>query len=190
LTFVYVLSQPGCDLEQVARAPILLSWLNSCLLPLTAGKRHGRKLNLREAARLVHELRAVGQAIELLTRGDFEVIVDGDDYLIRAQTTQASSQRRFWQLNGPSNQQFNTVEIRCTPDIVRRIDKAGKARRSNPDALPDPLSPSEILRVIGNSLAARQQSIKRIERRGDFLMIEYESATGTPGREERLVSSL
>ena len=108
---------------------------------------------------------------------------------VRAQTRQLPSKEDFLaQRESPQNSSWKP-EVRCTPELVRKIDGAGKARRTNSNATPYYRSPSQLLRVIGNSVALEQQRIKRVERRGDVVIIEYESFSGTPGREERLVAS-
>lgn len=138
---------------------------------------------------LGQDLRAVGQAIEALRLRDFRVLTDEHDFLIKGQRTAWAKDPISSPRGAVADQAPDWVELRCTPEIISRIDVAGRANRSASNVMPDPLSPSQILRAVGNSLARRQAKLKRVERRGDNVIIEYESESGMTLIEERFISS-
>ena len=93
-------------------------------------------------------LRCLGQTLEGLELKAVEVKTHGDDFVVQA-----------WK-RGTS--MMMDAEKHYTPDDVRKIDAAGRARRSPFTGPPDLLSISQILRLAGNYVDRMRGRLLRV----------------------------
>lgn len=139
-------------------------------------------------------LRAIGQAIEAQQWQDYEVFMDGSDYTIRVEAERPpSSEKRRWPLSAASHEEAPGCQIwvlRCTPEVVERLQREGRARRRDPEGLPDPYSPSQVLHVAGAYLERRGARLVRIAKRGLRVFIQFETSVGQEITEEYPLSQL
>ncbi len=132
-------------------------------------------------------LRCVGQAIEALRIRDFEVERDGADFVLRGEAPTGKAKAKAPIL--PS-QNTSNAEIRCTPEVIERLEQEGRARRRDTREMPEPLSASQILRAIGDQLDFRQATPLLIRRRGDTLSVTFETAYEAAVKDERSFTDL
>lgn len=148
-------------------------------------------------AKYAQELRVIGQLIQQLHLVQFEVELADSDFVLRGQApatgdeagVSASGQRiGSRQLLGVG--QMTPVEVRCTPEMMERLERQGRARRGQSRDIPDPASPSELLRTIGSYLDRQDAKPKRIIRAAGFLTLELLTAEGAERQDQWYISSL
>jgi len=93
-------------------------------------------------------LRCLGQTLEGMTLKAVEVRTHRDDFIVQA-----------WK-RGTS--MMMDMEKHYTPDEVRRLDQAGRARRKPFSGPPDLLSISQILRMAGNYIDLARGRLMRV----------------------------
>jgi hypothetical protein len=145
-------------------------------------------------------LRAIGQALEVLKFGSFELEFAGGDFLVygSAETsTEQEEARRIrerlrklvWEALPGETASETEIEsamstwpaklhLRYTPKDMDRLEEAGKAKRRTDAGVPDIANLSQLLRTIGAYVEKRQLRLVRISRYGESLAIEYEHAGG------------
>jgi hypothetical protein len=121
-------------------------------------------------------LRAIGQNLEELNFKAFDIKSEGKDYLVRAAASP------------------EVGELRYTPEDIQRLERQGRLRRSDPFGTPDFISPSQILRAVGDYLDTKDGRLVGISRRAPegaapLLTIEYDTRRDRK-REEFLFSAL
>jgi hypothetical protein len=163
----------------------------------------------REYAQL---LRAIGQALEVLNFGDFEMAVAGRDFVVRgtavASTEQAEAQairtrvRKFvWEsLPGAAASEAEIefamstwpaqLDLRYTTKDMDRLQQDGKAKRRTPAGVPDVAGLSQLLRTIGAYVEQKKARLMKISRYGESLVIEYDTVTGETREEKVTAGSL
>lgn len=163
----------------------------------------------REYAQL---LRAIGQALEVLHFGSFEMEVAGGDFVVRGtvdtSTEQAEARairakvRRFvWEsLPGAAASEAEIefamstwpvqLDLRYTPKDMDRLEQDGKAQRQSTGGVPDVAGLSQLLRTIGAYVERKQAQLVKISRYGELLVIEYDTVTGETVEEEVSAGSL
>ena len=143
------------------------------------------------------EFRVIGQVIEELHLVQFEVELIDSDYVDRGQAlstgdqpggSRANTRMATRQLFGLGD--TTPAEVRCTPEIMERLERQGRARRGQSMDMPDPGSPSELLRAIGNYLDRQNARPKRILRAAGFLTLELQAADGVDRQDQWYISSL
>ena len=164
-----------------------------------------------ESLPLAQRLRSIGQALEDLRVQDFELETDGDDFVVRGQAapkvveppileTKASSAGGLRRLFGgsaprqpeppPPPPEPTVVDLRFTPEDISLLDSNGRTKRQETAAMPDFYSVPQVLRTIGDYLERLERKLLRVERQGATVTIEYETAYGETGAEERTAASL
>jgi len=163
----------------------------------------------REHAQL---LRAIGQALEVLNFGTFEMEVAGGGFVVRGtvdtSTEQAEARairervRRFvWEAlpGAPASEAeiefaMSTwpaqIDLRYTPKDMDRLEQDGKAKRQSTAGVPDVASLSQLLRTIGAYVEEKRARLVKISRYGESLVIEYDTVTGETSQEEVSAGSL
>lgn len=74
--------------------------------------------------------------------------------------------------------------------MIERLERERRAKRQDPKTMPEPLSPSQLLRAIGDQLDLREATPYLIRRRGDIVSVTFETPYETLLHDERLVSDL
>jgi hypothetical protein len=145
-------------------------------------------------------LRAIGQALEVLKFGTFDMEFSGGDFLVHgsAETSTEQEQARkiregllkvVWEaLPGETASEAEIdlamstwpakVHLRYTPKDMDRLEEAGKAKRKRVAGVPDVASLSQLLRTIGAYVQKKRARLVRISRYGESLAIEYDSFGG------------
>jgi hypothetical protein len=163
----------------------------------------------REYAQL---LRAIGQALEVLNFGTFEMVVAGKDVLVRGRAIISTQQeqarvirervRKFvWEAlpgKAASEQEIEfamstwpaKLALRYTPRDVDRLQREGKARRQNAMGVPDVASLSQLLRTIGAYVEQKKARLVKISRSGESLVIQYKTPRGETSEEVVSAGSL
>lgn len=157
-------------------------------------------------------LRAIGQALEILKLGAFEMEVAEEDFVVRGSAVTSSQQqeaeairervRKFvWDaLPGvaaaPAEIEFAMstwpakLDLRYTPNDVNRLQQEGKAKRKGGAAVPDVAKLSQLLRTIGAYVEHKQARLVKISRYGASLAICYETREGKTREESVSAGSL
>jgi hypothetical protein len=112
--------------------------------------------------------------LELLNLKEFELLTEGEDYLVRGNIGTPPSWR--------------PLELRYTPEDIDQLERAGQAKRRDPHAMPRPYSVSQILRVIGDYLDYRGGRLLELSRQRTWVTIHYETEQGQRKEEPRLDS--
>lgn len=134
-------------------------------------------------------LRCLGQAVEQLQLGDFEIELDGADFVLRGEAARSASGTKS-PAGRSSQTERRTVDIKCTPEVIERLEREGRARREDPDGMPEPLSPSQVLRAIGDQLDIRQATPRLIRRQGPIVSVTFDTPYESVLQDEHLVSNL
>ena len=116
-------------------------------------------------------LRAIGQDLEAASMRYFELKAEGEDYLVRSETS------------------AEHLEVRCTPEDIGHLERQGRARRSDPFRTPDFSTLSQVLRAIGHYVDRKDGYLLAVTKRfpslcGRVLSVQYKTARGGPTKEE------
>ncbi len=122
-------------------------------------------------------LRAIGQELEALNLKYFDIKSEGKDYLVQAATSP------------------EPLELRYTSEDIGRLERQGRARRSDPSRTPDLMTLSQALRAIGEYVDRKDCRLVRVSRQVPsgtvpLLSIEYQTGTRDRKKEEIRASSL
>ena len=150
-------------------------------------------------------LRAIGQALEVLNFGTFEMEVAGGDFLVRGSAAASTQQeqarairekiRKFvWEAlpGGMASEQeiefaMSTwpakLNLRYTPKDMDRLEQKGKAKRQSAAGVPDVASLSQLLRTIGAYVEQKKARLVKISRYRESLAIQYETVGGETSEE-------
>jgi hypothetical protein len=157
-------------------------------------------------------LRAIGQALEILNFGTFEMEVAEEDFVVRGTAATSSQQqeaqalrervRKFvWEaLPGGAGSEAELesamslwpakLDLRYTPRDVDRLQQEGRAKRQSSAGVPDVASLSQLLRTIGAYVEQKKSRLVKISRYGESLAIHYETAGGETREESVSAGSL
>jgi hypothetical protein len=146
------------------------------------------------------DLRALGQALEILRVERFEIEPDGKSYLVQILTdrqghrseagpTGESTVRYIWASapDGVPDEEIDTsllyamaktLDLHYTPDDVVRLEKEWRAKRNNPHGMADPSSLSQILRTAGKYLNDKGVYLLKLRRDQQSLVLQYETELG------------
>jgi hypothetical protein len=152
-----------------------------------------------------HDLRALGQALEILRVERFEIEPDGKSYLVQILTdrpgrrsetgpTGETTVRYIWASapDGALDEEIDTnllyamaktLDLHYTPDDVVRLEEEWRAKRNNPHGTADPSSLSQLLRTAGNYLNDKRAHLLKLRRDQQSLVLEYESERGQKNEE-------
>jgi hypothetical protein len=145
-------------------------------------------------------LRAIGQALEVLKFGSFEMEFVGGDFLVHGSaetSTEQEEARRIrerllkvvWEaIPGDTASETEIdlamstwpakLHLRYTPKDMERLEEAGKAKRQTDAGVPDVANLSQLLRTIGAYVEKKRVRLVKISRSGGSLAIEYDQAGG------------
>jgi len=122
-------------------------------------------------------LRAIGQYLETAGLRYFDIRTEGKDYVVHPATSSESQELRF------------------TPSDIVRLEREGRAKRSDPSGTPDLSSISQILRAVGNYIDRKDGYLLEVSkgfpsRTGGVLRIQYRTAMDNRMREEFSASDM
>jgi hypothetical protein len=145
-------------------------------------------------------LRAIGQALEVLKFGSFEMEFVGGDFLVHGSaetSTEQEEARRIrerllkvvWEAVPGDTASEAEIDLamstwpaklylRYTPKDMERLEEAGKAKRQTDAGVPDVANLSQLLRTIGAYVEKKRVRLVKISRYGESLAIEYDQAGG------------
>lgn len=157
-------------------------------------------------------LRAIGQALEVLNFGSFEIEVANQDFLVRGSAVASTEQevaqairermlKFVWEaLPGYAASEAELdfamstwpvqLNLRYTPKDVDRLEQQGKAKRESAARVPDIASLSQLLRTIGAYVEQKRARLVRISRYGESLAIQYDTVEGEMKEEAVSAASL
>jgi hypothetical protein len=163
--------------------------------------RHNKELSrMNQPPEYAQLLRAIGQALEVLKFGSFEMEFAGGDFLVYGSADTSTEQeearrirerlRKFvWEALPGETASETEIEsamstwpaklhLRYTPRDMDRLEEAGKAKRQTDAGVPDVANLSQLLRTIGAYVEKKQVRLAKISRYGESLAIEYDQANG------------
>jgi len=122
-------------------------------------------------------LRAIGQDLEALNLKYFEITSEGKDYLVQTATSP------------------EPLELRYTPEDIGRLEREGRAKRSDPSRTPDLSTLSQALRAIGQYIDRKEARFVRLSRQVpsgaiSLLSVEYQTGMRERKKEELRASGL
>ncbi|HEX7229112.1 MAG TPA: hypothetical protein VF452_01870 [Candidatus Binatia bacterium] len=155
--------------------------------------------------------RAIGQALETLNLQIFELEPTGEDFLIRGHLSQpdtsanalsqasletvwgnlppiASEYRR--EQNEPSVSLLSCVELQYTRKDIERFEEEGRAKRADPNRVPEHSSLSQVLRSVGAYLVQKRARLIKLWRDSDSVSLEYQTAAGSMLKDKLVVGEL
>lgn len=167
---------------------------------------------MTEANEYAQLLRAIGQALEVLNFGSFEMEVTDQDFLVRGRAVTSTEQEEarvirekvikfVWEaLPGEKASEAEIdfamstwpakLDLRYTAKDVDRLQQEGKAKRQNAAGVPNVASLSQLLRTIGAYVEEKQARLVKIVRYGESLAIQYDTVGGERREEKVSASSL
>jgi hypothetical protein len=157
-------------------------------------------------------LRAIGQALEVLKFGTFEMEFVGGDFLVHgsAETSPEQEEARrireqllkvVWEeIPGDTASEAEIdlamstwpakLHLRYTPKDMERLEEAGKAKRQTGAGVPDVANLSQLLRTIGAYVEKKNVRLVKVSRYAESLVIEYDQAGGARRTETVSAGSL
>ena len=122
-------------------------------------------------------LRAIGQDLEAARLRYFDIRIEGKDYLVQPATSSKS------------------LELRYTPEDIGRLERQGRARRSDPSRTPDFSSLSQVLRAIGHYIDDKEGYLLGVSKKAPslgarVLSVQYKATTGSSRQEEFSASGI
>ena len=143
---------------------------------------------MSESGRYAEQLRVLGQVIEAYAANDFDVEVDGEEYVVRSpgsppKPTGSLLDRLFSRLQdrdsaaGSASGEMLQV-ARLSQDNIARWETAGQAARRDQSAVPDAYGLSQKLRAVGEYLESMDAEPRRISKTGTNVVVEYATAGG------------
>jgi len=156
------------------------------------------------------ELRTVGQGLEALDVGDFDLKAEGDGYFALAIPHQpvtanhaAGNVKKALQsawLRVTGRRSFDrkldegapgVFRVLFTPQGLLRLERAGRARRSASSAgIPNLKKLAQVLRMVGEHLDARSGRLLKVSKRGNWIAFEYTTVARRHRTEEWKISEL
>jgi hypothetical protein len=136
-----------------------------------------------------HDLRAIGQSLEMGGITVFELKTESGRYVVSGTRDQPSSvidSIRQW-LRGKGNDASGTFHY--TAQDIEEIDRQGKSQRVRPGRLPDFYSLSNILRTLGGYLNSKDAELLELHKRPLTVTLLYQNNHGHPNMEDRTIAS-
>lgn len=157
-------------------------------------------------------LRALGQALELLNVGAFDMEVAEENFVVRGRLLPSkftigerlapeSAVREIWG-SMPQSSTFRnappaiplaplaTLELTYSPKDVDRLEKEGQAKRSNPAGMADAASLSQLLRTVGGYLTQKRAKLLKISKNEQSMTVHYNTAQGHRAQDVLSLSDL
>ena len=158
-------------------------------------------------------LRAIGQALEILKMGSFQLEPDGDDFVVRGKVTvrgggsdvekaESRNLRFSWGIGrdrkasdvaleaSPAPVIVNQLDLCYTLKDVDRLDQKGQARRGETQGVASAPSLSQLLRTIGAYLDEKPARLVKISKDGESVTVVYETIAGIKFEEKLAVADL
>lgn len=136
------------------------------------------------------DLRAIGQALEARDVSVFELKHLTDWYIINGMPEQTASVRsKLWRWMGQSRSGSSPEALTLGLADVEKLSQAGRARRSEPDQLPNVRSVSNSLRTIGAYLDSKEAELLELHKRRISITLSYRDKAGQEHKEDRAISS-
>lgn len=122
-------------------------------------------------------LRAIGQDLESTRLRYFDITVEGENYLVRSETS------------------AEPLELRYALEDIGRLERQGRARRSDPSRTPDFSSLSQVLRAIGHYIDDKDGYLLGVSKKAPslgarVLSVQYKTTTGSRTNEEFSASGI
>jgi|SRR2546426_2463244 len=122
-------------------------------------------------------LRAIGQDLEAARLRYFDMKAEGEDYLVRSETS------------------AGRLELRYAPKDIGRLERQGRARRSDPSRIPDFSTLSQVLRAIGHYVDRKDGHLIGVSKKAPslgvrVLSVQYKTAMGRLTKEEFSASNI
>lgn len=135
------------------------------------------------------QLRAIGQALEVLKFGDFTVRPDAEGYRVTGAAPSIASRGDVWPVDhlvlcAPA------MELSYSRNDVKRLERDGRTQRRRGHGTMDSSRLSQALRVIGSYLTQKYSRMLRVSREGDRFEVHYESSLGSRFSEQFSVSDI
>jgi hypothetical protein len=135
------------------------------------------------------DLRAIGQALESKNLLSFDLVFEGDGYVVRGKARPSASGGQSLVsgmcnlisslLNGGSLRAKTDLELRFTTNEIHRMDDARRENRCDSNRAPDAYSLSQLLRGAGAYLdKQRKASLVGITLEERWVTLRYRTAEG------------
>jgi hypothetical protein len=136
-----------------------------------------------------HDLRAIGQALDLSGITVFELKNEPGGYVVRGSADKASSilvnlRRLLMRTGKDESSTFN-----YTAPEIERLEREGKKKRVKAGRLPDFYSLSNTLRTLGAYLDAKNAELLELHKRPLSVTLLYQTTDGHPHMEDRTLAS-
>jgi hypothetical protein len=149
-------------------------------------------------------LRAIGQALESLGIGRFELEPDGEDFVIYGyassnehfviDATQESVVTSVWGMTSGGLQsdtatramrsdRQSVIELRYTAGDINRLEMEGRANRVNPSDAGNPARLSQLMRTIAAYLIERRGQLLHMSGNRDAITVRYRTSAKAPVKE-------
>ena len=161
----------------------------------------------------VQPFRAIGQALETLNLQSFELEPIGDEFYIRGNLSNAvldttadaltpASVNTVWgnlpgfRSESPQERKekiiplLSSIELQYTSKDVERLEQSGRAKRTEPNRIPEHSSLSQVLRCVEAYLIQKRARLLKLCRDSDSVSLEYETALGNRLKDRLVVGEL
>ena len=136
------------------------------------------------------DLRTIGQKLESMNVGVFELKRLADSYVIQGTPEQASSLRsRMGQWLQRVRHGSRTEPLSLGWAELEKLSRAGRAKRSQPGRLTEFRSLPNILRTIGAYLDSSDFELIELQKRAISITLSYRDDEGNNQTEDRSISS-
>jgi hypothetical protein len=145
--------------------------------------------------RTSHILRAIGQEIQRLHIGSFDLRVEDGNYILKGResrnqevlnTGSKISLLRPWIRSEETKSTI--IELRFTPQDITFRSLEVMSKRDISPTTPDAFSLPELMRTVGYYIDQKQAHLQRLTRRGEILLLDYQTAEGTEVHERNPIS--
>jgi hypothetical protein len=141
------------------------------------------------------DLRVIGQALETLGIESFELVLDGNNFVVHGGPAVTASRKKpsaktrlqLFRLKrekvNPQRSQFYISGMRFRESDVLRLDDQAKEIRSDGEKCPDTPSLSHGLRMIGAHIDTKGGALSRVIRQNQLFTVWYKGALGRESKE-------
>jgi hypothetical protein len=147
------------------------------------------------------DLRVIGQALETLGIDSFELVLEGDSFVVHGgpespplSEKRANPRLPLFRLKRekakPQRSKFFISGMRFRESDVLRLDRQAKDIRSSPESCPDTNSLSHGLRMIGAHVDNKRATLLRVCRHNRLFTVWYKKAGGGETKENFTQSNL
>ena len=124
------------------------------------------------------DLRAIGQALEILKLGEFTVEPERDGYRVIGTPSTVKRGLSLW-WNDQTSIHGNAMELSYSKSDVERLENEGRSQRAKVQGNSDSSRLSQALRVIGSYLTQKYCRLVRLSRKDENFEVDYESSLGS-----------